>query len=93
VEKSSSRMIATLADYQRTFSSTHGKRVLRSLMKTCGMMQPSIDMRECNPYATAFNEGKRAAVIEILQKIRVDIGKLEKEILKQPEEGDSDVFI
>ena len=84
--------MATMADYQQSFESESGKKVLRHLMKTCGIMQPSIDMKDCNPYATAFNEGRRAVVIEILQKLRVDLKRVESEIMAQPE-GDSDVII
>ena len=83
---------ATIAEYQQVFDSESGKKVLRHLMRNCGMMQPSIDMKDCNPYATAFNEGRRAVVIEILQKLRIDLKRVETEIMEQPE-GDDDVII
>jgi len=83
---------ATIAEYQQVFDSGSGKKVLRHLMRNCGMMQPSLDMKDCNPYATAFNEGRRAVVIEILQKLRIDLKRVETEIMEQPE-GDDDVII
>jgi len=83
---------ATIAEYQQVFDSESGKKVLRHLMRNCGMMQPSLDMKDCNPYATAFNEGRRAVVIEILQKLRIDLKRVETEIMEQPE-GDDDVII
>lgn len=43
-------------DYENLFSSDIGQRVLRDLMASCGMFRSSFDK---DPYATAFNEGKR----------------------------------
>ncbi len=54
------KTLATLADYQRTFTTPHGKRVLRRMMKECGMMEPSFI--EGDVHATVFNEGRRSVV-------------------------------
>lgn len=78
------RLLATLADYQRTFSTPHGKRVLRRMMKESGMLSPNFV--EGDPYGTAFNEGKRAAVIEILQRTKVDLRDLEKRLKERDED-------
>jgi len=83
---------AVISDYQRTFNSDHGAKVLRHLMRVCGMMAPSMDMRDPSPYITAFNEGRRAVVIEIMEKLRLDLERVETEIMQQPE-GESDVII
>ena len=40
---------AVISDYQRTFNSDHGAKVLRHLMRVCGMMAPSMDMRDPAP--------------------------------------------
>ena len=84
------RRLATVSDYQRVFNSVEGRRVLRHLMKVHGFMQTSYNE---NPYATAFNEGGRNVVIQIMNKVRIDLNKLEKEIKEQQEQGDSDVII
>ena len=86
------RHVATISDYQQTFNTSCGQKVLRHLMKNCGIMQPSMDLKTCNSHATAFNEGRRAVIIEILQKLRLDLVKVEAEIRAIPE-GESDVII
>lgn len=70
------KLLGKVADYQRTFSTEHGKRVLRQMMRECGMDEPSFV--EGDPYGTAFNEGKRAAVLDIINKLKMDITALEK---------------
>jgi len=92
VDKGTEQQLASIADYQRTFSSKHGKKVLRHLMRNCGIMMPSMDLNNPSELGLAFNEGRRSVAIEILEKIRADLVKIEKEILSQPEE-DSDVII
>lgn len=89
-KKENGKHLATIADYQRTFGSVHGKRVLRHLMKVHGLMLSSHVSGDS--HATAFNEGGRNAVIQILNKVRINLNDLEKEINKQPE-GDEDVII
>ena len=59
-------------------------------MKMHGFMVPS--HVEGDPYSTAFNEGSRNVVIQILSKVRMDLVALEKEIEHIPEE-DTDVII
>lgn len=88
----SGQQIAVISDYQRTFNTEHGAKVLRHLMRICGLMSPSMDMKDPSPYITAFNEGRRAVVIEIMEKLRLDLKRVEAEIMEQPE-GDSDVII
>ncbi len=84
------RMIATLSDYQQTFRSEAGTRVLRHLMKVHGILGTSYV--EKDSLATAFNEGGRNVVIQIIRKLQIDIKKLEAELYKDPQ-GDSDVII
>lgn len=77
------RSLANVQDYKKTFSTDHGKKVLEDLMMRSGM-------RSCNfvpgdPQATAFNEGNRQIVLYILQKLSVDIKKLELMLTKESE--------
>ena len=82
-EKQSDRVLATLADYQRTFETAHGKRVLRRMMKECMFQIPSYVPGDS--HGTAFNEGKRAAVLEIIDRLKWDLRQLEEELRKQEE--------
>lgn len=82
--------VARLYDYQQTFNTESGRRVLRHLMKMHGMMQTSFVE---DPYATAFNEGGRNVVIQIFHKLRKNPKELEEEILDQDTRGESDVII
>jgi hypothetical protein len=54
-------------DYREVFSGEAGERVLRDLMVNYwiykGLLEP-------DPHKTAFNEGQRAVVVDILERIR-----------------------
>ena len=67
-----------IINYQRTFQSEHGKKVLHDLMKSSLMITTTFDD---DPYRTAFNEGQRALVMRILLTINVDPNQME-ELLK-----------
>lgn len=84
------KYLASISDFKEVFDTPAGGRVLRSLMHACGFMHSSHVPGD--PYATAFNEGGRNVVIQILHKARIDLKKLEDEIKRQPERG-SDVII
>lgn len=83
------RTVALAIDYKRTFQSEHGERVLRHLMKRFGILNSTMTD---NPYLTAFNEGQRSVVIEIIRKLKIDVKRLETEIFKEPQ-GESDVIL
>jgi hypothetical protein len=89
-EKGGSRFLATVSDYQQCFGTPAGKRVLRHLMKVHGIMNAQYIP---DTHATAYNEGARNVVIQVLNKVRWDLKKLEKEIMEQEKEGESDVVI
>ena len=81
------RSLANVQDYQKTFSTVHGKKVLQDLMMRSGM-------RSCNfvpsdPYSTAFNEGNRQIVLYVLQKLNIDIKKLEEMLTKEDSDDES----
>lgn len=63
-------------DYHDTFSSETGKAVLLDLMKRSGILSTS--MIKGDPHMTAFNEGKRAIVLEILSRCRMTVEDIEK---------------
>jgi hypothetical protein len=71
------RILAHIEDYKRTFSTENGKRVLWDLMKKNGMLS---DIFTENPQVSAYNEGRRAVVLYILQKLNTDIQKLQQQI-------------
>lgn len=82
------KRLATIADFKRTFETAHGKRVLRRMMKECGMMEPSYVPGD--PQGTAFNEGKRAAVLDICNRLKLDLKKIENQLTTVSEEEDDD---
>ena len=55
------------ADYVAVFSTEHGERVLRDLMSGCYFWQNTC---EESTHKTAFNEGRRNVVLEILDHVR-----------------------
>lgn len=75
---------ATVADYQSTFNTDSGRRVLRHLMKVHGFMVTS--HVEGDAYSTAFNEGGRNAIIQIIKKTKMDLAGLEAAINQNEEE-------
>lgn len=71
-------------DYQDTFSGDSGKAVLMDLMKRSGILSTS--MIKGDPQMTAFNEGKRAMVLEILSRCRLTVEDIEKMSRQQDED-------
>lgn len=71
------------ADYQATFASDAGGRVLRDLIRFCHMDQPSF---AADPCITAFNEGERRVFLRILGILRLS----DNDILKLARENDDD---
>lgn len=76
-EKQKKRILGGIQDYKLTFSTEHGKRVIWDLMKRNGMMS---DIFTENPHVSSYNEGRRAVVLYILQKMNTDIQKLQQQI-------------
>jgi hypothetical protein len=85
-------VLATVADFQRVFDSPEGKNVLAYLMKTADFMRTTYVPND--PYGTAFNEGRRAIVIDIVNRLKIDIRALEKLLMKEESnKGDQYVSI
>jgi len=73
-DKQRRRSLASVSNYQVTFTSDVGKRVLWDLMKLCNVTASSFEL---DPNMTAFNEGKRSVALHILQKLNTDVKHLE----------------
>ncbi len=59
----------TIKAYQRLFDSIDGQRVLTDMLKQDGFM--SVGLGE-TPYDTAYNQGKRAGILRILNIINIE---------------------
>lgn len=88
-EETTKKHIATIDDYQKVFGSERGKKVLRHMMRISGFLSTSHVNND--PYSTAFNEGMRSMVIQIIKKTKIDIKDLEERL--QQNQEDDDVFI
>ena len=84
-KKRAKRGLANVYDYQKTFTTPHGKKVLWHLMKRNGVLDSVIEPGD--PYITAHNDGRRCAIVEILGRLKINPDKLEQ-MVKQAEEND-----
>ncbi len=67
-------------DYRRAFGDVPGRRVLRDLMRRHFVLRST--QIAGDSHETAFNEGRRAVVLDILQAVNADeaaVGKLAAE--------------
>jgi len=85
-KKRAKRGLANAYDYSKTFSTVHGKKVLYDLMKHNGILTSTTQPGD--PYVTCYNDGRRCAILDILQRLKINPEKLEQ-ILKQAEENDA----
>jgi len=85
-KKRAKRGLANLMDYQRTFSSPIGKKVLWDLIKSNHVLSSSMVAGE--PYVTAHNDGRRCAIMDILVKLKTKPKDLEA-MLEQQENSDA----
>lgn len=69
------KRIAKVQDYQSTFSSPHGKRVLHDLMVAHHMMDP---MMPADAFNLALKEGERNVVLRILSVLKTSPEDLQK---------------
>lgn len=68
--------------YRRVFAGPDGRTVLHDLMRRNGLLATS--QVDGDPHRTAFNEGRRAAVLELLSVLRLteaDLMQLSEERL------------
>jgi len=86
-KKSENRYVANIIDYKNTFETKSGEKVLRHLMKVHGVFTTSFV--EDNQYSTAFNEGGKNVILQIIKKVGMDLARLESEMKKQQTEDDN----
>ena len=63
--------------YKKTFGTEEGQIVLMDLMQSLGAMSTTFDK---DPYVSAFNEGKREAVLSIIHTIEMDLETYQKQM-------------
>ena len=85
LDNKSKRSLATVSAYKHVFlGSVEGKKVLWDLMKKNFMI--GVTHVPGDPCSTAYNEGCRVSILEILKKIGTNTEKLEKMIRENLEE-------
>lgn len=72
-------------DYRHVFTQPEGERVLLDLMRRSGVL--SVAHVEADSHSTAFNDGKRALLLEILRLLRWSEAQL-LELAKQQQDND-----
>lgn len=65
-----------IQDYQMTFGTPHGQRVLAHLERVVCKVNDLTFV--CDPYHNAMKQGKRFVFLEIKQKLDVDLSKPEQ---------------
>ena len=71
-----------IQDYQQVFGTESGKAVLHDLMKRGGCLSTSM---HADSHMTAYNEGRRSLVLEILSRLRMTEQQL-NELSRKEEE-------
>lgn len=79
-KKAAKVILARAIDYKNCFGSEAGKRVLLDLMKNHHVKSSTFHPTNVNE--TVFMEGERNVVLRILNKLDIDIQKLENFITK-----------
>lgn len=80
-EKLKKKSLANLADYKFVFSSPQGEKVLFDLMKMGNMLSTTHMYND--PTTTSYNEGRRAIVLDIIRKLKVN----EKQLIQIYDKG------
>lgn len=78
------RLQRRAADYRATFGGGAGRRVLADLARRNNLLATSVVAGD--PQLTAFNEGRRAVVLEILRELRWDDRDLEQLSLERDDD-------
>ena len=60
-----------IRDYQLTFSTPHGAKVLADLSERCFELTSTFDCD--NQYATAYNEGRRSILLGIKRRMAIEL--------------------
>ena len=70
-----------LADYRTIFEGPQGERVLTDLCHRHGIFDPCHVPGD--PYSTAYNDGRRSVVVDLLRYLGTDLERLDN-LLIQP---------
>lgn len=73
-----------ISAYKTCFASSSGRIVLRHLIKAHGVFRTNFS--EDGPHSTAFNEGGRNAVLQIMRKLHKKQENLDEKLIEQGEE-------
>ena len=65
-----------LADYRTIFKGPQGERVLADLCHRHGIFDPCHVPGD--PYTTAYNDGRRSVVVDLLRYLGTDLERLDK---------------
>ena len=84
--KQREQVVARIYDYQATFRSPEGIRVLRSLMAMTGFLRTNYVAND--PHGTVYNEGARSVVVHILKQLKIDVKDLEKQLAEEYTDDD-----
>lgn len=71
-----------LTTYQKVFDSEDGKLILHDMMKANGMFDTTFDE---NPYRTAFQEGRRSVITNLIMLLGKDANEMYKQFKEQEE--------
>lgn len=63
-----------IADYQQTFGTPSGKRVLKDLLDFCNYNKPTYVVGD--PYATHYNEGMRRCALRLVSFLKMDLSDI-----------------
>jgi len=76
--------VANVTQFKELFGSPLGKKVLWKMCKDVGFLESN----HCpgDPYSSAFNEGRRTVVVDILRKTNMNLDKINNLV----EEGEKD---
>jgi len=86
VEKKQQKQVDDVIAYKALFGSPDGKRVLNDLIRTCGMLNATY---AGDPNEVIFREGQRAIVVRILNILKIDPSRLQKNIEDMRKEEES----
>jgi hypothetical protein len=85
-KKRESKQVAIAAAYQTLLAGPKGKLIVQDLMSRGHVLSPHVPLDQVDPYTIAFREGERNMVLYILQKLQIDLKKLQDMIEERKEE-------
>ena len=71
-EPSNKHKLLTFKAYSAVFQSEDGKAVLHDLINVTGLLGPSLDMKDPNPYLSAYRDGAKSVLHRIMFQMNTD---------------------